>query len=810
MADGDQRHQQIHFHDEVPGASLDFGVSNPTGVDTSGITGVDLGDFLERPVRIDAFTWSEGGFASHSFDPWSLFLSDPVIKKKIDNYGLLRMRLHLKFMISASPFYYSNVLISYNPVPFNHMNPQVVIASDEQMVTYSQRPHLWLQVQENEGGEMILPFFYWFDWLPNKSSDIAQMGEIRFDSPVVLRNANSVLGGEVTITTYAWATEVELAAPTLELQSKRSSRAARKKMKQKPVRFMDKVSKATEDHAEYANGPVSNIASAVAAASAQLTNIPVIGPFARATEIGSGAISRVASWFGYTNLPELSNVAPFKDLPFGAFACSDTAVPTPRLTLDSKNELSIDPRLVGLDPTDELGVEVYAGKESYLTNFDWKFDQLPDAVLWTSAVSPAQMYRLDGTNCYLTPMAHMMQCYQYWKGDIIFRFQIVCTKFHKGRFKIQYEPSLSASPTDTYDDTSNITRVYDIAETTDVEVCVPYMQAAAWLQIPQLSSTAVPFDTNPALITGVSGHNGYLKVSVVNQQNAPVLSADINIIVSVRAGPSFKVAGPINPPNTVQYVAQGEAIELEDMGDCDDETPNLHLTYMGETAHSIRQLLHRHCKVRSFSTGGLVNGYTSTFYMYPLPLNSTASTRNIHDVGGGARRTYNSNTFVSWFSPAFGGRRGSMYWAVNQTDTDLENRMMLKRAPDVALLPTTYDVNETFDDSSSANYAYSTLTSGPNARSGNGVALYNAATQTGVTALIPYINARKFVDTFPSPFATSTVTRSGLYPNVVQFSSMSRSSIKSGDFFCASGPDFNLHFFIGVPTVGLNIVPPPP
>lgn len=784
---------------------MEFEETNVNGFDISSISGVDLGDFLKRPVLIDTFTWEEGNFSEHSFDPWSLYLSNFLVKKKLDNYGLLRCNLHLKWIVSASPFYYGLNLISYNPMPETHPIPSIVIGGDQQMVTRSQRPHLWLNVDTSEGGEMVLPFFYPENWVENRALSITRLGDIHYSSPRVLANANATAGGKVTIACYAWCENMEMAAPTLVLQSKRSATTTRKS---KSGNVVDRMS----SFDEYGSGPVSNIASAVASAGAALSNVPVIGPFARATEIGAGALSRVAAWFGYTNVPVISNVMPFKELPFGGMASSEISAPTPKLTLDPKNELTLDSRTVGLDGTDELSLESFVTRESYYTTFDWSEIKNPGDALFLAYVAPALIYRRGLAQIsWPTPLSFASTMYQYWTGDVIFRFRILCTQYHRGRFKIQFEPSANGSITFPMDDTANITRIFDIGECRDIEICVPYMQAKAFLPIVHnIDSSDIPFAPDGIGLNTTSEVNGVIKVSVVTKLTSPVASAPISLVVSVRGAENLKFMGPTTPSNGIQLVSQSDKVACisDSMGNCDEEEPMVNLVYGGETALSFRQLLHRHCFVRSIRVG-LTSQLLKTYQtLYPPALNYTNDTRNIYTAQGGAKVNYVANNFVSWISPCYAGRRGSMYWAYNpSTSSSSDLTVEFVRAvpfietPDV-ISSLTLSYNE---------YALQRMNTSIG-ESGKGCALYNTKTQTGSTVLVPFVANERFVNTFANPLIPGS-----LNPRVDirdlgfggTFNGNTGGHVLSTDVFCASGPDFNLFFFTGCPCIELSLTQPP-
>jgi len=561
---------------------------------------------------------------------------------------------------------------------------------------------------------------------------------------------------------------------------------------------------------EYGDGPVSNVASAVATASAALSNVPVIGPFARATEIGAGALSRVASWFGYTNVPVISDVQPFKELPFGGFASSEIGAPTPKLILDPKNELTLDSRTVGLDGTDELSLESFLSHESYLTSFDWDSTDAQDTVLWACANSPAQLYRRDSNLVWPTPLSHACSLYQFWTGSLIYRFKIVATAYHRGRIRIQFEPSNGTAPGGAGSETANITRVYDIGETQDIEICVPYMQSEAYSPCVTMSQGSTPvIFSSVGGFAGISGQNGSITISVTNVLTSPVANAPVSVAVFVRAGEDFKFMGPRTPPQLQEWIIQSETkLICDDMGDVDAEEPAVNLVYGGESALSLRQLLHRHCYTRSFVGNELEADYVSFFHMYPYSLKGTTSLKNIHPSG---LDTFNyvANSFVSWLSPCFAGRRGSMYWAVNMALDRPTSKTIFFRET-AGCLPTTADIDHSFsvENTNNSKKSFANLTNAGVVNTGNGAAVYNTGTQDGCTVLMPYISPMRFMGTFPSPFVDATTMRPGVPDTTIGFKYSSDGSALTpphftGEYYCATGPDFNLFFFVGIPSIRL-------
>lgn len=829
-ADSKTDQVQFHFDDADAGFEIHFPPASGHGFSRSSLPDLGLDTFLSRPVLIDSLDWVEGNLLRKTIDPWTLYLTNNIIKKKLDNYYLLRMNLHIKVVISASPFYYSLGIVSYNPRQNDHTDINGVVGQDYALVGRSQRPNILITPQNSMGGEMVLPFFLPTNWLKNQVGEIDNMGRLAYDSFSVLRNANGIAGGNVTILTYAWAENVEVSAPTSVLQSGRGKLAYKKNKKSNKSKAMDKFVNFSTAADEYGDGPLSSVASAVARAGNALKEVPIIGPFARATEIGAGAMSRIAGFFGFTNVPVIVNAQPFKDLPYPGFCSSEISGPTPNLTLDPKNELTLDSRTVGLDGTDELALATYVARESYLVSFEWSDIISPGQPLFESFVSPANMYRTYSIDSllYHTPLSHAAHLYSMWSGSMVFRFKVACTKYHRGRIKITYEPSNGVPGTISTNDTSNITRLYDISADDDIEICVPYMQAPAYLfnrvASDSIADTPVAFGI-PALSTiptNLSQHNGYIRVEVANELTSPSASAPVTISVFVKAGEDFELLGPRTPTENWTWAIQsGEsstnpiaAPMCDMMGDSSLDMDDVNLVYGGETALSLRQLLHRHCFVVKDAFTGVGNTVRSGIQShYPLSPKYINSNQNIHDIGNGTRYNFVRQSFVSYLSPCFAGRRGSMYWAA-QVHASADWSMNVSRLPfisDQTITPDSYVTPLVAVPQTPAIGAYGAMLNNTGTTA-DGAALYDSRTQSGATFMVPYISNQRMSGTFPSPYISGIGSRPQArnmgFKYEIELNDV-EGAPESIDWYCASGPDFNLFFFSGVPTMRVGGPPSP-
>lgn len=664
------------------------GTYDPT-MDLANTSDSELGNFLKRPIRESAQSWIVGQPFFYKFNPWAAFCENPFVRDKIKNYELLRMKLNVKMVISGTKFHYGRALVSYNPFT---AGDQVTVQRNfipQDLIQASQKPHFFLNPTKNSGGELSLPFFWPNNYLRIPEGDWQDMGDIVISSFGNLLHAN---GGNdpVTITTYIWAEDIVLTVPTssspptvLTSQSGRRTKSISGKDRGNRIGARD----------EYGQGIISKPASAVAKASGALSSLPMIGPYMRATEIGANATSRIAQLFGYSRPNIVSDIQQFKPLPAGNLANTDAADGAMKLTLDSKAELTVDSRTVGLDGSDEMGILDYVTRESYLTQFQWSPSDAADTLLWNTRVLPMQLDNVSG-EIHMTPLAHMCSCFESWQGSLKFRFQIVKSDFHKGRILARWDPNQFSSAVDY---NTNYSRVIDIAETDDFEIVVGWGQSVPWRECGTPYSTGSNFSSGVRLINSVgpaAQANGVLELAVLNDLVSPSADASISINVFVSACDDFKLAGPKNSdlsnyhlwpdpfdvlasqssaPNVEtgdmtmsdKPTASGELVTIGSKSVQDDPT---YLVYYGDPPCSIRELCKRYVSTRFwYARLGLnntvrLNRLTNKNAPYHTgwdPNGVDASTRALEPEGPPARLTVGHTAYHSWFTPAYAGVRGA-------------------------------------------------------------------------------------------------------------------------------------------------------
>jgi len=555
-----------------------------------GTEDIGLGAFLSRPVLINSTTWSTSDSTGikTTLYPWNLYLNTTSVKKKIDNFAFFRGKLHIKVLINGTPFQYGAMRTCYAPLEGYTSNKVRTNVSNSLAINvpYSQQPGFFLFPQANAGGEMELPFLYHKNWLDlTSSADVLNMGTLRLIIFGALRVAVSGGSTAVSVNTYAWMTDVQLMGATTKLALQSD---------------------------EYVEGAISGPATAIANAAHTLTKIPIIGKFARATEIGSRATASIARLFGFTNVPVIREVSGFMPMNGPMLASAHISTAVQKLTLDPKQELSIDPSIHGVTSEDELSIAYLKKKESYFGYASWNTSDARTTPLFNARITPDLLMSVDVLNTlsspvakrvYHTPLSYMSHLFLNWRGGIVIRLKVICTKFHKGRLKICYDPRGDVSVSDP---DSNIvyTHILDIGESDDIEIEIPYHQALGWLNC---DTTIQNNWTTASANAAVDGfNNGMLTVTVLNALTAPA-SGTVDIMAFVRAADDFEFANPRGfiGASTANYqvpslfdVQADDHTELSatkaTLGNSAVPEDSRYSMNYGECVCSLRNLLHRY------------------------------------------------------------------------------------------------------------------------------------------------------------------------------------------------------------------------
>lgn len=675
----DQNPAYTYTVDSMPDSS--FGVAD-TGNQR-------LEDFMSRPLRIAEYDWATTDAAFfQTFNPWSLMFNDPRVVNRIANFNLLRCKLHVKFLINGNGFHYGRLIASY--LPLHNKDTFTVdrgfFRSD--IVAASQQPHVYLDPTTSQGGDMVLPFVWYKNALSIPEAEWDDMGEITVRAINDLKHANGATDS-VTISVWAWAEDVSLSIPTSENPS--------------TIQPQSGYEIRPQSGDEYGKGPISRPASILARAAGALVTAPVIGMYARATEMAASAVSAIATSFGYSRPAVLDDIVPYKPTYMGNLANTNVPDSVQKLSVDAKQETTIDPRVAGLASTDEMTIKGIGMRESYITTFPWTVDSSPNFFLWNSLVTP-MLWResVNGANTeiHMPACAFAVHPFKSWRGSMKFRFQIVASNFHKGRLRIVYDPRTAGND----DFNTAFQQIVDIAEEKDVTITVGWGNQQTYSNRANPGTDAIPFRDNAgggALNPSpYDVHNGLLFVEVLNALTVPnsTINNDVSVNVFVSMCEDFEVANPANSyiddyswfPAPAAAITAQSGIEMT-MADQDNTTepsrpvsdnsvrklaadisPTDRLADVcyGEKITSFRQLVKRYCFHTLYSnvaSGGArqAHVYTRTSGDFPY-YRGYAGPSAIHFSPFGPPYNYARMTLMNYITPAYVVRRGGIRYKTQQ------------------------------------------------------------------------------------------------------------------------------------------------
>eukprot|EP01003_Olkasia_polycarbonata_P004054 NODE_2_length_4816_cov_86.193203_g1_i0.p1 GENE.NODE_2_length_4816_cov_86.193203_g1_i0~~NODE_2_length_4816_cov_86.193203_g1_i0.p1 ORF type:complete len:914 (-),score=107.04 NODE_2_length_4816_cov_86.193203_g1_i0:357-3098(-) len=629
-----------------------------------------LENFFSRPVKIADIPWETSTDLDLQTNPWNLYFGNKRVINRLANFKLLRAKLRLKIVINGNSFHYGRAIVAYKPLADFDEIAQGVAYIPKDLVQLSQLPHIYLDPTTSSGGDMELPFFWPLNYLDIPDSSWGQMGQLYIKSINPLKHANGATD-KVTISVFAWAEDVNMSGLTSQNPT------------QMTPQMGDEIDTANKD------GIVSGPATTVAKVSNAMCSIPPLKPFAMATSTVATAVASAARVFGYSRPPVTANPSPYRPTPISHLAATTVPDTALKLSVDDKQELSIDPRIAGLGSADPMSIKEIAKRESYLTTFTWSNNDNPESLLFNSRVTPVLWNESNDEYGDLATAFHFPACamaalpFKYWTGTINFRFQFVCSGFHKGRVRIAYDPDFITGS----EYNVNYMEIVDLAEKNDFTISIGNGQVTTLLDrhIPGLTDVDAIFSSANRINSDGAG-NGTIGMFVVNELTTPnsEVDNDIEVNVFISAGDDFEVFVPdshfqsfVLKPSIPDANKKFKAQSGEEPGGTLDESsaplqststnvgPGMqdntltNMVYTGESIMSFRTMLKRYSLHRRQWIGPNNGMYRmfGTRNMFPLWRGATPQAQ---DTSIDGKYDYVNTLLLHWVVAAHQGWRGGI------------------------------------------------------------------------------------------------------------------------------------------------------
>lgn len=560
----------------------------------------DLREFFARPRPIYTYSWANAVTASTYIAPWNLLLSNTSVAEKMKYYSMFRGTLHVLALTSTQPQFAGGLRINYFPWGMYYTSRGNDVGASVAGASY-------ISASASTGTHHICPFFYDQSHLQIGMNggglalgEATILGTINILPITPLTRADGTAAGTIDVQFYAWFEDVELSGPTFNTQS-RSTRGSE----------------------IISGGAISAPASVVARFAGTLADVPVIGPFAKATSIAASAVAAVASIFGFSKPTTLRDQEVNIIRAFGKTSVVQGLDSAEKLSADPKQELPISPEWVGLPATEMNTYLSMAQQEGALGYFTVNTTDAAGAYITYYGVYPclknAQI--ATPTNFYPLPIGWASLPFQYWRGSIIFRFRVFSSPFQRGRLFVFYEPAYGSKPStaafsgktaDTLLDTNRFC-ILDISSETDVDFVVKWNQPFEWGLLAGMQTA--PY-VGGASYSNAS--NGAIGVFI----DAPLTSpgaTSCSVFVTMRAGDDFELAMPTTE-NLNNYISQA-LVTRGGVGNTDQaattcvladgsDSPNAANVYFGEKVVSMRAMSKRY----------------TPFYVFTAPAGSSTST----------------------------------------------------------------------------------------------------------------------------------------------------------------------------------------
>ncbi len=765
---------------------------------------LDMHDYLSRPVSIYSSALSLSTDISIRISPWDLFSKVPAVRAKFRNFAFIKGNLHIRISVSGTPFHYGRLLCSYQP-----------LANYNKCITYytstlssyptdfrsmylnylsQARGSTVINCNANDPIEMICPFisakpmFRLFNDASGSISDTASLTDFQDAGDLMIYSINQIKSvsaspSNVFMQVYAWMEDVEIGTNTAS-------------------QMVITTESGTADEREV--GPVEKFCTGAANLSGTISFIPEIAPYAKASSIVFTFLGKVASWLGWSKPVLIDKPVYVRPEPYinGALTIGyDTAH---RIVLDPKQELHVDPRLCGTSK-DELILSEIANRCTYINTFTWAHTSAAlGAPIWISNVTPnmgTYFHDVTGSHYFMQPSAMAFACgpFTYWRGDIVYRFEIVASSFHRGKLGIYFEPNVAQEAvitTSTFLNKQSI-KVVDIQQTQVFEVVVNWSSYRAWLLVN--GTTALYYLSDPANVYSTAGYtNGFIAVFPFTDLQSPD-NSDVSVNVYAYC-PNLQLNGltDLNLPSQRILTESGDADGYEDTCSCiqnvemsrivlNDSTASTFRIcedHFGEQPLSFRTLLKRYVGQQTLNnvsgTGATLTITTQILPVNNLTVNSTSTYQQF------------SMDLFSYLRYAYLGIRGSIRMRLSsRTTNSLTNLNWIKVG---------------FAQPANAFSNTSTTSSSPiNVATLNGSTTFVPTTNGGIEVEFPYYSNNLFQYCFSDTYDDANALADNM--SQLWFRNMNCTFDNPGDSFAAvpfrieraAGEDFNLMRFCGAP-----------
>lgn len=445
-----------------------------------------LKEFLERPVPIATFSWplnAQFGTSLRRYVFPDALFNLSFIWEKLRHFQYLRAGLHFRVKINATLYHYGKLLMVWRPLALGKTTsgygPALSAGAYDNIYTLSSYPNIQVSPNSSETQELQISYFLPYQWIDLlmfgnatgvTTSDyqryLMNQGVLEFWVLTPLQASGAPGDPPATVTVYANFTDVEVAGYT-PLQINYNSRAYNVILEE----------------------PVPT--------SFNWDN--VVLPVAQSGRITSNEASANKGIWKISAMP---------------MQVASEGVDVPMIPLGTKQFAGTSEKIEGMP-----SLQQYLSVPHLLARLQVRSTIAAGALLARFPVSPL-VYPTRGSTKFPTRLSFMASLFTFWKGELEYHFQVVCSKFHSFRFRVYWTPFASTTSSVPYV-ANTVNKVVDVQGETNFSIIVPWLHKSPILKI----------DNSQENI------NGFLMVDLLNPlvyPTTPIPSITINVWVSAK------------------------------------------------------------------------------------------------------------------------------------------------------------------------------------------------------------------------------------------------------------------------------------
>lgn len=394
--------------------------------------------FAQHPVLFLATDWSSGSInATLTDDIFRTYLTTAdtggYVNKKHDNFMFTNASLRVTVVVQGSSVAQGKLILSFDPLP--HMpepgGVPIVRVPVPQKTRCLLIPHLEINPNENKAYTIDLPpptvwGVYSFSKGPASGSNL---GSYRMRQTII----NTLGSGTAVVPQVSFAVYLSLCPGKLSsITTSADFTSAIKKEKSEKGLISSYFKKAAEVVSFGAFVPVPEISAGATLFSTYL-----------------GVTGEVLSWFGFSKPVSVEHHASWVNST-NNYTKVDGSFQADVLSLRNNYSLGLGDDQIPLMKLEEMETAWLANKPGLVRTYTIATAAAPNLLIGILDVAP-QINRITDdpavVNGYeLTPLSFSALPYRYWRGDIKFTVEFVCSVFHRVTVVALYEPSGSTVP----------------------------------------------------------------------------------------------------------------------------------------------------------------------------------------------------------------------------------------------------------------------------------------------------------------------------------------------------------------------------